>query len=244
MIEKASALYYSRSLKGRFTGRCTGICMVLLAIFFAAPARGQVFFSDLGTGSNVYNTITGYAIAGSSSVEGASYAQANLFQTVAGGYVSQIDLAVSNFSGSTAFYASIYTDAGGVPGTRVSGAYWGVTTFPLSAGNCCELADIPLISGVVLAPDTNYFMVLGPLIATDNSFNVWDWNTVGATGIDLFSENGGPWTQPFATTLGAFEIEGSPTPEPSSFVLCLFGIAGGIGAMQVRRRKRIPLAGI
>ena len=120
-------------------------------------------------------------VAGSSSSLGASYVQANLFQTVAGGSVSQIDLGVTNFSGSNEFEVSIWTDSGGMPGTMVGG-YWGVTT---AASTCCILTTIPGISGVTLAPGTDYFMELGPVSPNDNSFNIGAWNTVGLTGVDL-----------------------------------------------------------
>jgi hypothetical protein len=246
MGNNAYDLYDARSLKAKFNGKhvgIMGICMILLAIFLAAPARGQVFFNDLGTGSGVYNTLSEVDITGSGSKLGATYDQADLFQTVAGGAVSQIDLGVTNFYGNPEFTASIYTDADGVPGTRVSGAYWSVTTVPLSFGTCCDLAVVH-VTGVTLAPDTDYFMVLSPVSPTADSFNVWNLSGLGTTGLNLISQNGGPWLDGFGPTLGAFEIEGSPTPEPSSFVLCLVGIMGAMGALQIRRRKRNQLAGI
>jgi hypothetical protein len=238
MITKRSDFHNQHSTKGTLTGTYMWICAIALATLLAGPAWGGIFFSDLGSDSTVYNTVTGYAVAGSGSLELASYVSANSFETVAGGSVSQIDLAVSNFSGSNEFSASIWTDSSGMPGTMVSGASWGVTT-AVSVGSCCDLTILPYISGVTLAPDTDYFMVLGPVILNDNSFNEWNWNTVGATGVNLYSENGGSWATPPSATTGAFEIIGTisePGTIPEPATLTLFGL-GLVGVGFMRRRK-------
>jgi len=90
--------------------------------------------------------------------------------------VIQIDLAVSNDEDTLdTFYASIWTENAGIPGTEVSGAYWSLSTSAIF-GTCCALVSITGITGVNLTGGQEYFMILGPLSLSDSSFNVWDWN--------------------------------------------------------------------
>jgi hypothetical protein len=142
--------------------------------------------------------------------------------------VTGIDLAVANSSGLNTFYASIWTvSAGGDPGVQLANAYWSLST-STSAGTCCGLVSVSGITGVTLIGGHEYFMVLGPLSGSDNSFNVWDWSNQVGSGTILVSANGGSTWTGDGPGLGAFDVtsNGSSTPEPTTWPL-LIGLGGG-----------------
>lgn len=199
--------------------------------------RGSTLFSDLGPAGSVYSASSGYFVLGAG-VDGTSNTLADLFTVSGSGTlpVTGIDLAVSETFGLHTFYASIWTDSGGLPGAQVAGAYWS-----LSAGAedsfCCALTSITGIAGVTLTGGQQYFMVIGPLSLSDSSETVWNGNSQGVTGLGLYSSDGGTtWNSNGAgSTLGAFDI--TSTPEPVTCPI-LLGLAGA-GLWQRLRKRSI-----
>jgi hypothetical protein len=163
------------------------------------------FFNNIGTTENPYECggiNQGWPVAGSGSPLGQSYTQAAKFQSALTGSVSQIDLAVTYISGvPNSFYAALYTDTGGQPGTQL--AY-----FPSLTGTMCpKLVTITGISGLSLTSGQNYWMVVGPMVPSSPTYELWNYNSVGMTGPELTSNDGGiTWTNNGNVTLGAFKI--------------------------------------
>jgi hypothetical protein len=207
----------------------------------AAPAMGDVLFSDLGPAGNVYNPYVGWYLGPVGSQGQPSWLQADLFTVPGTGNVSvdQIDLAVYNVLGPNTFYASIWTTANiPIPGAQVPGAYWNLST-PYAGPDCCDLVSITGVTGVYLTGGQSYFLVLGP--AGGSFGNFLEWNNQGVTGLHDYSVDGGATWQPEPSyaPLGAFDVLGSPTPEPDSFLVLGIGVVGIWGVRRSRSRQPI-----
>ena len=200
--------------------RLHSVLMPVLALCVCSlPAMAGVVFSDLGPADNVYDCCDGWTVSGSGTI-GDSYTSANLF-TVAGSgsfSVTEIDLAVGDITTPDTFYAGIWTDTDGAPGTQLADAYWSPLYATTIFGNCCGLVSITGITGVDLNGGQQYFMILGPLSTSDDSWNAWNQNTQGVNGDVQYSLNGGvTWTDYGSSTLGTFDVLGNATiPEPGS----------------------------
>ena len=219
--------------------------IVAFAICICCPPamRGSTLFSDLGPAGNVYGA-GGWSVAGAESSPGGSMTTAGLFTVSGTGSlpVTGVDLAVANVGGlENTFYASIWTDNGGLPGVEVAGAYWDLST-SASYSSCCDLVSITGIAGVTLTGGQQYFMILGPLSISDYSDNAWYWNNQGVDGLILRSTNtqaGGAWmSYGTGNPLGAFDVtSNASTPEPATWPM-LLGLAGA-GLWQRLRKRSI-----
>lgn len=207
--------------------------LAMLTVPASAGVMGvSTLFSDLGPSGNVYQCCSGWTISGTGTL-GTSFTAANEFNAGVGGSVSQIDLGVGYVTGSPQFYASIWTDLAGTPGTQVADAFWNNLISTETVGNCCGLVTISGITGVTLNAGTNYFMILGPEDLNDTSWNGWNWNSVGATGLDLYSNDGGiSWVSSGVQPMGAFDVIGASVPEPCFSLLIGTGLLGVLGAIR------------
>jgi len=125
------------------------LCLVALALCVSSlPAMAQqTFFTDLGPQGNVYNCCDGWTVSGSGTV-GTSFTAANTFTSLLTGSVSQIDLGVGFVTGVNSFYAAIWTDNGGLPGTELG--QWNNLSSGTTFGQCCGLVTISNITGLSL----------------------------------------------------------------------------------------------
>jgi hypothetical protein len=200
------------------------------------PARSStVLYSNLGTGSNVYNDNTTWGVT-SPGFGGTSVADKFAVGGTGTFSVGQIDLAVTDTGVGSTFYAAIWTDIGGEPGSEVTNAYWSESAASDFPNPCCNLVSITDILGVSLTGGQDYFLILGAL---GNDTRVeFDFNNQAAADDEQYSLDGGTtWNDNGTQTLGAFDVLGAKaTPEPSLTLLLLCG-AGLIGFLQARCRK-------
>lgn len=193
----------------------------VFVIGVATLTQAGTLFSDLGTGSNVYQSSNGLPVSGTGSPGGTSYTQANQFTAAVSGSISEIDVALGYVSGTNSFFVALYTASDGAPGTLVG--QWDNLTSSQNFGGCCGLVSITGISGVNLVAGTSYFLVIGPTNLDSTTFEMWNLNSVGAVGLDLYATsgcqngtgNGCSWNSNGVQTIGAFDILGSSGRSPA-----------------------------
>lgn len=169
-----------------------------------------VLFSDFSTTSNRYECCIGFPVAGSGTI-GSSFTAANLFTLEGGGAqdITTIDIGIGYVANPPTFDLQIYTDNGNLPGVLLyeQDGLESTTAFK----NCCDAVTINP-SGLTLTGGTQYFIVLRPVSLTDTSELFWNTNSLGVTGLDLYSGDGGQtWISNGEQRLGAFDILGMPT---------------------------------
>ncbi len=129
---------------------------------------------------------------------------ANQFQLSGPASITQIDLGVGYVSGDNFFTVDIFADNAGQPGQLL------YESSPTSSGQhfagCCGLVADAIPGGLSLAAG-NYWLVLRPTSLESNTLEQWYRNSTGATGLGLFSLDGGTtWNSAGQQLLGAFDL--------------------------------------
>ena len=209
-------------------------CLMTVALC-ATAARADFLYSNLGTGTDVYNCCSGWTVSGTGTL-GISFIAANQFQVTQSGFAREIDVAVSYVTGVNSFYLNIDADNGGRPGA-VLASFTNLSS-ATSFGSCCGLVSIFDVSGLYFQTGIDYWVVIGPMDTTSTTWEAWNLSN-SAQGLDDYSTDGGlSWVSNGTQPQGAFQILPAyccGTPEPSA--LWLFS-SGMVAALSVARRLR------
>lgn len=182
----------------------------VIAAASAASAATTTLYSDLGPGQS-YNGSSAWVAAPEKTMS---------FVAAASGSVSQIDLALQNFSSDSAT-VSLWTNSGGGLGAELGS--WAVSGFPdfgsVSSGALTTIAEI---SGIALTAGDAYSLRVA------SSGAAWNFNSQGVAA------PGGP--------AGAFDVLGvAGVPEPATWAMLILGV-GMIGFAARRRNAVAALA--
>ncbi len=173
----------------------------------AHPAAGLVtIYSNLGTGTNVYNGIAGTGILGLH-VPNMLYPEwlADSFVPTADHVVTQIQVGVTWVQGPNGVILSLAADnPSGGPGQPLKS--WRLPNLPVF-GTCCTLQTVTLTTPIPVTAGATYWIVLRTPDANQSTWAVWNDNFNELNG-PLWNNLGFGWIDEGMQAQGAFGVFG------------------------------------
>ncbi|HXM23283.1 MAG TPA: hypothetical protein VN948_18645 [Terriglobales bacterium] len=169
-----------------------------------APGLNTIY-SNLGTGSTVYNCCVGWTISSKASLVGSVNWVANAFTPTADATATQLQVGVGFVTGTNETTISINPDNGGVP-SKAFLKQWYPTNLP-TFGTCCTLETGNDSAGIPLKAGTQYWVVVRTCKASADTWNAWNLDTSGATG-PLANNTGTGWKNQGTNQQGSFGVFG------------------------------------
>jgi len=194
-------------------------------IGMGSPLKASIIFSNL-----VGNVSGGQGVQGSDFSAQGSVAEA--FVPTADFAMTDAEIEVfqdQGFGGDPLFNVSLYSNAGGKPGSLLA-SFGTALAAPVLGGTV--VASSPQL---FLTSGTEYWLVLTPFDAGTNI----GWEADGSQSVPLAlgDPTGNSWSAD-GTSVLQFQIDGSPVPEPTTWIPFTSGLA--LLACWGRRRKLLP----
>jgi hypothetical protein len=194
-------------------------------LFSLGTAWCGVVYSNLGTGSNLYDPSVFYGVT-SSSYPSFSFTPANTV-TMTG-----LDIPLARISADSAT-VSLMNDANGVPGSTTLQS-WNLAGLPYP-GSSSALQNLSVSGSLTLFAGTPYWvMVSTPAVSVG-----WNLNNTGAVGTLVWEDQVGNGHVDGIQTMGAFRVWGDEVaaPEPGTGAYVLGAGLLALMARQATRRK-------
>ncbi|HUE23205.1 MAG TPA: choice-of-anchor R domain-containing protein [Bryobacteraceae bacterium] len=179
----------------------------------ALPDGVTLIYTNLGTGTSVYNAGTGWTEAGA---EANDYPLAEAMAFTLGSdppndyILVRIDMGITYLQGTNGMNLILAEDNGGVPGTIIYSTSF--TNLP-DFGTCCTLQTAKLAptksSYVALKAGQQYWLY--PLPADTTTYLIWNLDVTKKQGNGAVSKDyGTTWTAATMNPFGAFNLYGYP----------------------------------
>jgi hypothetical protein len=171
------------------------------------PATLTKIYSNLGSKTDLYDDVGGWAIDGPGCCGGGYYDSAAIpFTPKSNSHVSGVGAAVEYDTGANQVNVSIYGDTDGLPGTLLAGP---VTVINVPEdGTCCALA-VAKFPSVALTGGTQYWVVVGTALSGTGSDFQGVWHSVAKIVPIAFQVDAGNWFADSANLLPAVEVLGT-----------------------------------
>jgi len=173
--------------------------------FFTPAVRSpklKTVYSNLGTGSTVYNCCSGWTISGAGSIIGSDNWIGEAFTPAADATVVQIDLGVGYVTGSNSVEVAIASDNKGLPGRFLD--TWNLANLP-TFGTCCTLITVrDGDEGIKVKANTQYWVVVKTGAKSADTWDAWNLDN-SATG-PLANNVGSGWKNQGTNQQGAFDV--------------------------------------
>jgi hypothetical protein len=186
-------------------GRQTVVLRGQSKVVTPAPPEPNLkkIYSNLGTGTNVYNCCSGWTMSGPTSLIGHEWDTATAFTPKTAATLVRIRVAIEYVAGTNGATVTLNTDSNGQPSTKVLHK-WNFSNLH-AAGSCCQLSTGNAKKGIKLRKGKQYWLVG---TTPSDTWDAWNENSTGALGTFAQREDKGNWSVFTNSTIGAMALYG------------------------------------
>ena len=201
---------------------------VAVAICAVSHAGAAILYDNLGSSPNLYDGTRGWSVSGPLSGLGVYVETAQTFTPSTSAIFSELDIALTSYSGTNSVIVELLNDSGGLPGGVLQS--WSITGLP-AIDSCCTLQTLMATGSTPLVSGTPYWVAVLPGAGD----TLAEWNEVNDTPLGtVYQYANGAWNGYVGLRLGAYEVQGTAGPEPAMLLPCAVVLLG----LFARLRKR------